>query len=101
MTNTVAQTILSQIGGNRALAMMGAKDLVSSENSLRFKLGRGAKDGIQYLTIRLGASDTYTIEATKFNARSLKITKIAEQSDVFCDRLPGVIERMTGFYLKF
>ncbi len=42
MSTTIAQTILTQLGGNRFLAMAGAKQLVDLGNGLQFAIGRGA-----------------------------------------------------------
>lgn len=44
MSTTIAQTILTQLGGNRFLAMTGAKQLVDLGNGLQFAIGRGAKN---------------------------------------------------------
>jgi hypothetical protein len=35
---TVSQTILSQLGGNRFIAMTGSKNFVESDGALSFKL---------------------------------------------------------------
>ena len=96
----VAQTILAQLGGNKFLAMTGARDLVGSDNALRFRLPRGAKAGITHMTVRLDASDTYSVEAIKFSARNLRSTPIAARSDVYADSLREVFEGMTGLYTR-
>ena len=46
MSNTIAQTILTQLGGNRFLAMTGAKDLVNTGKGLQFAIGRGASNSL-------------------------------------------------------
>lgn len=96
MANQIAQTILAQLGGNRFMAMTGAKNLVASGNSLRFNLGKGAKGGANLCTVRLDANDTYTVEIAKY--RSLTVTKLDSRSDVYADSLRAVFTGMTGFY---
>jgi hypothetical protein len=100
MTMQVANTILSQLGGNRFLAMTGARDLMGSENSLTMRLPRGAKSGITHIRVTLDPSDTYTVKAMKFNKRALQMTDIATQDDVYADNLRDIFEAMTGLYTR-
>ncbi len=106
----VAQTILAQLGGAGRLAMMvGAKNFVSTPNSVSFKLGGGAKKGINGVRITLDPSDTYTVQFLKISRASGRVSSIglpaaaprvvAEFTDVYADRLMDVFEQATGFYL--
>ena len=93
MTNTVAQTILSQLGGNKFLAMTGARHMIGGENSLTFQIaGRGCNRA----RITLDGSDTYTVET--FAIRSLKCNRKACETDIYDDGLRGSFERLTGLY---
>lgn len=97
MTMQIAQTILAQLGGGRFLAMTGAKDLVGGDNTLRFRLpARFAKGGITHVHVTLDASDTYTVKATKWQARKLEMAPIAEVSDVYAEDLRAVFTDLTG-----
>ena len=60
MDKRKAATILKQIGGNRFIAMTGAKDLGSTNKSLQFKIGRNSK-GINHVRIAHNAKDLYDI----------------------------------------
>lgn len=91
----VANTIREQIG-NRALAMIGARDLVGDATSLRFRVGRNAR-GVTHLTVRLDPCDTYTVTAIKVG-RNWNVTTIGEVADVYADSLRRVIESLTGMY---
>lgn len=96
----IANEIASQIG-NRAFAMMGAKNLVGDEKSLSWKVGRNAKS-VTHVTITLDvASDTYQIEFIRCNMRAKVIRKVlASFEGVYADQLHQLIEAETGLYLS-
>lgn len=95
----VAETILSQLGGRRFLAMTGAR-VVTGENSLAVKLPKKAKDGINSVRIFLEPSDTYRVEFSRFNANAMTdadlFQVIATESDVYADQLTVIFESVTG-----
>lgn len=95
MSNQVAVTILEQIGGNRFVAMTGAKNLVAGKDSLSMKIGRNAK-GVNHVTIRLNADDLYDITFGSIRGANYKIKSKAE--GVFADMLCEVFEDHTGLY---
>ena len=101
----VANEILSQIGGGRALFMLGA------ENPLALQEGKGAlqirfKGSRRYNTIRiiLNVFDTYTVEFSKSTLSrktfDYTVTNKVKYSDVQADSLVGIIESTTGLYLS-
>jgi len=92
------QVTLQQLGGNRFIAMTGAKNFVhdSKRNSVSFRIGRGAKDSINHVTVTLDPSDTYTM--TFMRIRGAKVTEVESVSDVYCDQLQTVFTDITGFY---
>jgi hypothetical protein len=93
--NSIASVILEQLGGSRFRVMTGAKNFVSSGNSLRFKLPSNfARHGVNLVKITLDASDTYTLEF--FKMRGTKVEPIASQSDVYAEDLRDVFKRETG-----
>ncbi|MBR5728838.1 MAG: hypothetical protein IKX61_01335 [Prevotella sp.] len=61
METTIAQTILSQLGGRQFVAMTGAKNLVAMDNGLRFKIGRNASRA-NLVKVILRGDDTYTMQ---------------------------------------
>lgn len=94
----VAKTILAQLGGNRFIAMTGARDFVGGENRLSFSLPRGAKGGINKVLITLDANDTYTIDFFKY--RNLDLKPIGKETNVYCDMLQSIFETHTGLYTR-
>lgn len=98
MDTTVAETILQQLGGNRFMVMTGSKVDNVTENSIRFKLGRGAK--LTAFEVILTPDDTYNVGCfvgTGINRRHAK----DPLHDVYAEDLVAVFERETGFYTKF
>ncbi len=62
--NVIAQTILSQLGGNKFVVMTGCKNIYSSGDALTMHLGRN-KSGAQFLKIELTSLDLYTMTFTR------------------------------------
>jgi hypothetical protein len=90
-----ATTILTQLGGNRFIAMTGAKNLVGGDNDLTFSLpARLARNGINKIRVALDASDTYTVTAYRY--RALNLTQIEAVDGVYCDNLRDVFTSVTG-----
>lgn len=92
----VASEILRQLGGAQFCVMVGAHGLLASPTSLQFKIGSGAKDDINAVTVELTPADTYTVSfwtVTKHGA-----LRHAEVSDVYCDTLQDVFEQHTDFF---
>ena len=92
----VAETIRKQIG-NKALFMMGAKNLVAGDDYLSFRIGRNSK-GINYIKITLNRMDLYNIEFGAIRGMDYKVKY--EAKDVYVDMLHNVIENHTGMYLS-
>lgn len=103
----VASIILEQLGGNKFLAMTGAKDLTAVEKGLVFRLPASfAKDGINRVEITLDPTDTYTLGFHKFGPKpSLKAllagktqqdTMIREYVLITADNLQRTFTLATG-----
>lgn len=93
--NSVASTILEQLGGSKFSTMTGAKNFVSDGNSLRFKLPANfARRGINLVRITLDPSDTYTLEFMKL--RGTSVQRVSERSGVHADQLRKVFVNETG-----
>lgn len=89
----VAQVIASQIG-NRALFMIGAKNLCASEKSLSFKVGRNDKR-VTHVRVTLTPADVYEVQFLRCIGFKPTVT-IAERENVYADSLNAVIETETG-----
>ena len=93
--NKVGKIILQQLGGNKFIAMTGAKGFGITGNTLVFKIGRNSK-GVNYIRITLDSNDTYTMEF--INIRKQKITIKAKHSGIYNDQLTTIFEKETGMY---
>lgn len=91
----IATEILRQIGGRRFIAMTGAKNMLSHESGLSFRLpSRFATDGINYVKVTLTADDDYTVEFGK--VWGVKYRVLATVEGVYCDNLRDVFTDKTG-----
>ena len=92
----IAKTILSQLGGNRFVAMTGAKsfgyDSKGSVVSLQFRIGRNAK---QVNTVRIN----YIRGKDLYEMNFYKGTKLLKKvSNVYADQLKKIFTKHTGMY---
>jgi hypothetical protein len=92
---TVAHTILNQLGGSRFAAMTGAKNLQSTPTSLQFQIGRALKR-INRVTIELTGADLYNITFSRYSPTNLEVTEVEKVDGLFNDQLRPVFERVTG-----
>ena len=90
----VAKQIAEQIG-NKALFMIGAKNLAGTKNSLVFKIGRNSKK-VNYIRITLNAMDLYDVEYMKVTTK--KSTTLYTDNGLYNDMLNKSIEENTGMY---
>ncbi len=91
----VAKEILNQLGGNKFIAMTGAKSFVGDNTCLMFSLpSRFAANGINKVRIELAANDTYSVKFYKIRGTSIK--PIATIDGVCNDNLRNVFTMHTG-----
>lgn len=93
MEMQVAQTILSQLGGRRFIAMTGASNFIGGADNLSFKVGRNAK-GVTHVRVTLTPMDVYTVEFLR--VRNMQVKEVSKSEDVYNDMLREVFERNTG-----
>jgi hypothetical protein len=94
---SVAETILAQLGGNKFIAMTGAKDFVGIDNGLMFRLpSRATQDGINKVIITLSPTDLYDIQFGKTSGRMAEYQEIAAYMDVSADQLQNLFTSVTG-----
>lgn len=96
MANQVAQTILAQLGGNKFLAMTGARDLVNHDDGLSFKVGRNDKK-ITHASVRL-LGDLYDVEC--FRVRGTTIALVAKDERLYAHQLAPAFECATGLLVS-
>lgn len=97
LSEGVAKEILAQLGGNRFIAMTGAKNLVDGGKFLAFKLPR-AKDSINYVKISLTSMDLYDIEFGRIRANNYKVVK--KLGGVYNDQLQNIFTKVTGLHTR-
>lgn len=91
---TVAKTILQQLGGNRFIAMTGAKQFVGDKDKLIFKIPRA--NGITHVKITLNPLDYYEMEFIRVHG--MKTTVVKKVDMVYFDGLQQEFTEATGLY---
>ena len=94
--SAVANEIYRQLGGNRFRVMTGAKNMVSTENGIRMRIGRN-KTNANYMEVVLNSMDLYDITFAKVT-RMGEMKSVKEYSDVYNDMLVSLFESHTGMY---
>ncbi len=97
MSMTIAKTILEQLGGNRFIAMTGAKNFMALESGLQFDLPktRGlVKAGINKVQVHLDPTDTYTMMA--FKQRGVDCDLLKDEGGLYWDMLQYTFTEFTG-----
>jgi hypothetical protein len=93
----VTQTILTQLGGNKFVTMTGASNLLGSENSLSFKVGRNAAK-VTHVRVTLTAMDDYQIEFLAI--RGVNVKPVAFKDGLTCEQLAPAFASKTGMALS-
>ena len=94
----IAKTILQQLGGNKFIAMTGAKNLGFTDKGLQMKIGRNSK-GVTHVIIELDrGKDLYNIEFVK--VRGMKRTTVKKLKGIYADQLGEIFTRYTGLRIR-
>lgn len=95
----IAQTILNQLGGGQFQLMCGVKQIALTACGVSFRIGGGAKNGINYVQIDLTPADLYTVSFWKLGRKaSVEVAKVEE---MYADQLRELFTEKTGFYCTF
>jgi hypothetical protein len=94
----ISNTILQQLGGNKFVAMTGARKLVTMEQGLRFRLpDQFAISGINQVVVLLDPTDDYTVRFERSNVRARVPNKVvSEYHGVYADQLQSLFTKVTG-----
>ena len=92
----VAETILSQLGGNRFRVMTGAKNFAATDNSLRMRIGRNNTNA-NYMEVSLNMLDLYDITFAKVTKMG-EMKSVKTYENVYNDMLVEIFESHTGMY---
>lgn len=94
--SSVAQVILSQLGGNKFIAMTGSKDFLGDANSLQFSFPK--KNKLNRMKITLNQYDTYDIEFGLYTPSKFTYETRVIQKDLYAEALAPMFEKYTGMY---
>ena len=92
---TVAEIILSQLGGRKFIVMTGAKNLLDHGSALSMRIP-SSKDKFNYVKITLDPSDTYTVEFGRVWGTSYRV--IETMDGIYNDMLRDIFEERTGLF---
>jgi hypothetical protein len=93
---SIARTILQQLGGNKFLAMTGARALADLGNGLSFKLPSRPGNPVNYVKITLTSMDLYDLEFGRIRGNIYKVAKTF--NGVYFDQLQKIFTEVTGLY---
>ena len=85
---------LKQLGGNRFIAMTGAKNFAVGPKGMSFKIGRNSKN-VNYVRIDL-KGDLYNMEFIQMRAGKMKVK--SKEKGVYNDQLQKMFTKNTGMY---
>ena len=94
---SIASTIKDQIGRG-ALFMMGVKQLTDLKDGLGIRFTAKARDGINYIEIKLNAMDLYDLRFIRI--RGMNVTVVYEVEGIYFDNLHMTIYQVTGLALS-
>jgi len=94
--SAVANEIYRQLGGNRFRVMTGAKNMVSTENGIRMRIGRN-KTNANYMEVVLNSMDLYDITFAKVTKMG-EMKSVRTYDNVYNDMLVSLFESHTGMY---
>ncbi|EAB9751940.1 hypothetical protein DTV46_23380 [Salmonella enterica subsp. salamae] len=99
----VATEILNQLGGNRFIAMTGAKNFAyfdeDGECGLSFRLPSNfAMNGINLVKIKLTFSDIYLVTFSR--VRGAMVKEVSTFDNVYCDQLECLFNEQTGLVTR-
>lgn len=91
--------ILNQLGGNKFIAMTGAKNFVrDGETKLRFNLPRNRSKGSICVVSLDRATDLYSMSF--FSIRGVDVTLRAKTEGLFAEDLPRTFTAATGLDVR-
>jgi hypothetical protein len=98
----IARTIIDQLGGNRFVAMTGARNFIAGEAQLFFALPKFTGVAVNRVRITLMPSDTYRVEFYRATTRNHApvLENLTTASDVYAEDLQEVFSEHTGLLTR-
>lgn len=90
----VAKEIIRQLGGQRFVAMTGAKNFTGGDRHVSFQLPRFAGVTVNAVHIELGGDDLYAMRFLR--VAGSKVSEIKKVDSVYCDALASTFSDVTG-----
>jgi len=97
MTKQQADITLKQLGGNKFIAMTGAKQFSFGKQGLGFRIGKNSKS-INYVRVDLKSNDLYDMEFIRIRGTKIKVVK--KVTGVYNDQLQKIFTKHTGLYTR-
>lgn len=94
----IAKTIMQQMGGRRAMMMIGAKNLTSLDRGLAFSWPNRQRSRGNYVEITLTGRDDYDMEFFNVSKKGKKSVK--RFPGLYFDQLVPTFEGHTGWYMS-
>ena len=94
MDKRQAGEMFKQLGGNKFIAMTGAKNFAVGPKGASFKIGRNSKN-VNYVRIDL-KNDLYDMEFIQMRAGKMKVKSKVKQ--IYADQLQQMFTKHTGMY---
>lgn len=104
---SIASEIFRQLGGNKFVAMTGARNIFDIGDGLRFRIGKNASK-TNIVTITLNGLDLYDMKFECFKSGRVNsktgewiresVKTVAEFKNVYNDQLQDLFTRVTGMY---
>lgn len=95
---TIHQTILEQLGGNKFVAMTGARDFINTGNGLSFRIPKIPGSKISHVRITLN-NDLYDVEFLSIRGFKAPVT-VSSHTGVYAENLASLFSQQTGFALS-
>jgi len=93
---TIGRTILEQLGGNKFVAMTGAKHFVGFGNGVQFAIGRNISRS-NCIVITQNGKDLYDVAFWRFTPKT-GMAMLSIYKDVGVEDLRGTFTAYTGMY---
>lgn len=96
----IASEILRQLGGNKFIAMTGAKNFFCDDKgNIGFKIGRNCSN-VNHVSIKLNGLDLYDMkfETVRLSRKDWSVSRkvVAEHNNIYNDQLQEIFTSVTG-----
>ena len=94
----IGKTIIDQMGGMRAMRMIGAKQIIWLKDGVGVRWPNKQRSKGNYFEVKLTPADEYDLEFFNLTTRAKKSVK--KYRGVLWDQLAELFDKQTGWYLR-